>query len=474
VRHWTKEDEYCLTYEEVRKVEEYKTEAALADEDLMQSIEEVSASLISGGICDDNVRERFVELVRRVVETLIFNRSETFAVAVSQGTVEGLSSLDHRSLIELQLSEYPLPPIEGVDWVALLEEALWEMLRSDNEVVQEYFRSLLDSYTLMAFLRQTPDLQRAVRKLFAYGDIWLDTSVVLPLLAEFLDDEGGGRFTRMIKAARDAGLKLHVTPGVIEEVDSHMKRCVTCVRLEGEWVGLVPFLLKRYVITGRSRASFNGWLENFKGGHRPLEDIAEFLNDEFDISEDSLAAEMRMVPDELRNALQNIWHEAKRRRRESNVDDSAIDRLVEHDVENYCGVIGFRNHRGSSPYGYSAWWLTLDRGAFDLTGKLRGQMVSDPPSSPILSADFLVNYLAFGPARKNVAKSSERLLPVVMSGLRADWLTPDLLEEAESLREEVGHLPDRIIRRRVRDHLDAARRRIGPVALTGLDGGDDW
>jgi hypothetical protein len=42
-------------------------------------------------------------------------------------------------------------------------------------------------------------------------------------------EDGKGRFSRMIEAALDAGLKLYVTPGVIEEVERHMNKALTCV-----------------------------------------------------------------------------------------------------------------------------------------------------------------------------------------------------------------------------------------------------
>lgn len=57
----------------------------------------------------------------------------------------------------------------------------------------------------------------------------------------------------------------------------------------------------------------------------------------------------------------------------------------------------------------------------------------------------------------------------------ARYLTPELLAEAENLREELKDLPDRVVRRRVRDHLDRARRRLGPIANAGVgDIADDF
>ena len=73
-------------------------------------------------------------------------------------------------------------------------------------------------------LRETPDVQGAVEKMFSHGKIWLDTSIVLPLLAEPLFDGQTGRFTRMLEASHEAKLELFVTWGVIEEIERHMNR----------------------------------------------------------------------------------------------------------------------------------------------------------------------------------------------------------------------------------------------------------
>ena len=146
---------------------------------------------------------------------------------------------------------------------------------------------------------------------------------------------------------------------------------------------------------------------------------------------------------------------------------------MEHDVECYCGVTQLRRQERSSPFGYNAWWLTLDRQAFDLKQKLVEEMSTQPPDSPVLSADFMVNYLAFGPVRRRVGKERESHLPLTMDLVSPRYFNAELLAEAGSIREGLRDLPDRVVRRRIRDYLDRARRRLGPVAWAGLEELDD-
>ena len=67
----------------------------------------------------------------------------------------------------------------------------------------------------MAFLRQTPDVQSAIGKIFSHGEIWLDASAILPMLAEDLLDDRVPQFQEIVRIATDAGLAFYVTSGVV-------------------------------------------------------------------------------------------------------------------------------------------------------------------------------------------------------------------------------------------------------------------
>lgn len=146
-----------------------------------------------------------------------------------------------------------------------------------------------------------------------------------------------------------------------------------------------------------------------------------------------------------------------------------MNRLSRHDTENYVGVIEQRKQEKASPFGYSAWWLTLDRSAFIIADLLSKDFGITAPDSPAMSIDFLSQYLTLGPIRVRVNKDSARTLPIVFEPHLVRFLTPDLLKEADGIRTEMKDLPERVIRRRVRDHMDEARRRIGPMAKRGVD-----
>jgi hypothetical protein len=478
IKSWPGE-EYCLAHDEVLRFNEFRAANALVETELMKSINLIAKILLTARKIPFEHGSELTQRLRIVTDTVLFERSQSFAMAVQTGALAALADADFNTTIINELSKSSLPKLPNVDWLSVFQLGIREILLSEDLSIQSYLRSLADSYTLMAFLQQTPDVQRAVEKMFSHGNLWLDTTVLLPLIADTLLSEGEskGRFTRMIDTALDVGLKLFVTPGVIEEVERHMNRALTCSRMPfSQWQGAIPYLFERYISSGRSVHSFSAWLDNFRGDARPIEDLTEYLHETFGVDTRSLESESMSASTELRSALQSIWLERYERRQEryaSPLDDMAISRLVSHDVECYAGVVSLRTQERASPFGYSAWWLTVDRQTFDLKHRLRSMMTETPPDSPVMSADFLVNYLAIGPLRRKVSKGDESHLPMLMILGNASQLTPELMAEAGVLRDQFKNLPERLIRRQVRDGLDRAKASIGPIASQGMEAIDE-
>jgi hypothetical protein len=255
-------------------------------------------------------------------------------------------------------------------------------------------------------------------------------------------------------------------------MERHMNMALYCARVShSEWRGQVPLLLDKYLSNGNSPDSFSRWLETFRGEARPADDIADHLKDQYGIEVVDLEEAAASTPAELRDSVQRILYDMHRKRRNHNeIEELTLNRLVAHDVECYCGIIGSRAKEKHSTFGYSSWWLTLDHKIYSVITVLKSELSFDPPSSPVLSADFLINYLAFGPARVRINKSTESKLPLLMNTEAVSYFTTDLVAEARKLHGELKGLPESVVRRRVRDQLDKAKRQLGPVSDAGMTG----
>ncbi len=454
VKQVGKTESYHLSFQEQQELErrsvEFLLQSAELDKELSQEVRVAAPDL------GDDVVLAATQELRTALEAILEARGEAFAAAVVTGEARLLEGDDVRSIVR----QAGLRHLSADQAAALALDCL----EAPGAAVKRYLRSLADGYTLFAFLRQTPDVQKVVLDVFQEGDLWLDTSVILPLLIETLFDHPEDRFfTNVMRAARDAGLRLYVTAGIIEEVERHLHRSLTFARTEtSSWNGRVPFVYGAYTLSGRGRNSFAAWLEEFRGEEVPEEDIAQFLWEDFGIELSSLEEFAESADPDLRAAVQEIWHEVHDRRRGRGASDTtpAVTlRLVAHDVENCVGVIEQRKGTPMGPMGYRIWWVTLDRTANDLGRKLKERLGDDAPRSPALSPDFLLELVRLGPMRSAIDRDLHVDLPVMVDIGRYDNLPMELIDLADSVRKGCSDLSERVIARRVREAVNESKWR---------------
>jgi hypothetical protein len=477
IRHWTKPDEFCLTWDERVRLADRLTQLDALDSALRSHLRQAlttSAAEVDVDIDTESV-DALVDTCRSVVERVLLDRGAAFAEAVAREIGGDIQPADFEAILSKvvveQRLELPLP-------MHIVAATLQALLVSPPADVRTFLRGLADTYTLFAFMRETPDVQGAIVKLFSEGTIWLDTSVVLPLLAEELLDPSDRSHSQLIRAAAECGLELHITEGVLEELTTHVNRCVRYLQAlnTAGAHGVPPFLLASHRDAGHPDEDFRRWLETFCGND-PEYDLLEYLDEEHSITLSDLSDLAGRAPLTLRAAIAEIFH-ANREAREQQrlarfgvppMDRITRDKLVNHDVENYVGILQRRIERGErrSAFGYKSWWLTLDRGAFRMHDKLRADFGDKTPSSPSISPDFMLNYLAIGPARSRLSRRSEAALPLMLNMSVLDAVPPALVQLADQLRSELVGLPPRVVRRKIRETMDDARRLLGPTASAG-------
>ncbi|MCZ6654507.1 MAG: hypothetical protein O7D91_15945 [Planctomycetota bacterium] len=468
VRHWPKEDAFCLTHQEVvrqtERLSQAELEAARFDREFLDLLIDAMPDITTNGIA------LLVQRGRRVIKSFLLSQGEAFASAVTCDRHSArLADLGDALLRDIGAT--PLHPDEPSD-AKSITRILEEIVSAPSATMQAFLRRMADAYTLLGFLRETPDVQRAIVRLFGSGDVWLDTTVVLPLLAEAMELTEEKPFTDVLHAASQVGLKLHVTDGVVAELLNHLKFSLACARTPShEWRSRIPFLYWAYVSSGRDPSNLSSYFKRFRGAKRPEQDMSEFLEEEYGIHNTSLADEMMKADDELRIAVAEEWRMAKEEKTGTGTDQNpdVVRELVDHDVENYVGVLVRRskNRDRDRVYGHSAWWFTLDKIAFEMHSRLKARMKQTPPDPPVLSADFFLKYLSLGPIRSRLSKSDHQKLPIAIYEDGLD-VPKELLDIAARIRKENSDLPSYVIRRKIRDALDEARQTVGPHSRDGL------
>jgi hypothetical protein len=480
LRHWKQKDEFCLTWKERKRLDNRLSEIALQDDALRSELHSMATQFnteeglnISPEELDDTVNR-----ARSVLERVLLDRGATFAEAVLQEKGASVRFEDIEAVVYADILKPGRKSSVDPQHVAALVTSL---MVDPPDSVRSYLRNLADTYTLFAFMQETPDVQSAIIKIFAEGDIWLDTSVVLPLFGEVLLEQSSRAHSILFEAIREAGLRLFVTAGVVQELATHISRSRGYGHslTRGEKYGGEPFLLSCYRLAGRSLEGFDSWTETFSGSARPEDDVADYLSEFHGIEVRGLEDETARADEVLRAMVSEIWHESRdeRDRRALSMGVPATDMgtrnlLVAHDVENYVGTIMRRQDRKerTSPFGYKTWWLTLDRTAFRVARELESRINGRPPASPAISPDFMLRYLSIGPVRARLSKQTEQVLPLMLNMSILDAVPPELLELSDALRKDLAGLPSHVIRRKIRDMLDEARLLIGARGKAGQTG----
>lgn len=470
LRHWKETDEFALNAEEVIRLSSRLADVHSRDSKLVEETQKLLLEGIGDEAVNTSVLESLVARVKRVLEKFLLTRGERFSAALRTGSFADVGYEAINDIVIRDFSAHPDRSRLGKRAPDLTVNAIRALLFSPSPTMQSHLRSLADSYTLFSFLSETPDVQKVVSQMFSHGEIWFDTSFLLPVLLEELVDESERRYSAMLAAASEAGLALRVTPGVLEELDSHMHRSLLCARMPaGEWKSTVPFLLSGFTLSGKPISTFASWMEQFRGDSRSQDDIEDYLYDVHDIEVTNIDSEMSRFPDEMRFALDSAWRSAhETRRRFTEMDSLMQDRLIRHDVENFVAVLERRNQERESPFGYTSWLVTFDRAADQVMKNTRTKLGPMTPPSPLMSADFLSTYLTIGPLRSRVGRDTESRIPLLVETNIPDFVPAEFLAIAERTREEARNLPERIIRRRLRDKLDATKQVVGPIAKDGM------
>lgn len=399
-----------------------------------------------------------VGVLRRVFETIAVEFGNAFAEAVTHNSVdlpraevydivERLLINDARTLSMLEMKQ--------LDTFNLLAEAATQTLLSPAPAVARYLQDLSELYTLRAFLREAPDVQKVVDKLFSRGQLVLDTTVVLPVFVETLLPEGQQNYTNLLKGAKSAGMSLFCTAGVFNEAARHLQNSLLCHRLGSSWRGPTPMVLDRWRSL-RPQDDIRTFVEGFLG-EEPERDVEDFLVQTLGVERQDLSPDVERTFDlATRSRITELWRARKR------AATQELDLLLRHDVEMYLGVLALRKGQPTSVLGHEAWWVTLETNALALRGLAQKEGI-DLRSDPVMHPNFLSHLLAIGPTRRKLTNDERHRLPFLLTEQTSPWAIPELADVASEIRQEYGGRPEYFLRRKLRERLNALKAGRGPL-----------
>ena len=462
IKHLTTDDEFHLAYEEQQRLTDKLSTRSLQDTALDNEIR--SNLKFCAVSLDDLVIDQLSIITKQVLDLSLLKTGENFAAAVLKGTIQKIDMETVKSIIYTELANSIQLPKENMEkYPTIIIDALEHIIKSPNESVRKHLKCLSDTYTLFAFLRETKDVQKASKKIFSYGKIWLDTTLILPLFADYLlAEQREKKFSLIVKDLIACKVEVFIGTGVVNEVLYHIKNSLQCSEMGSQWKGRVPYLYGKYIESGRDRSQYRNWLTQFRGEERPELDILDFLKSEYEIQFADLTEDFNRADETLRVEVDQLWRDAHLNRRNGNsagleASTDTVDILIKNDVVNYIGIIERRKKETNNDLGYQHWWLTIDSIAWKIRNSLSCEL-EKITSSPLMSLDFLVQNISFGPNRSFLTRSDEQLLPILLDLDIYEAIPTEVLRVAEEVRLQNIELPEFVIQRKVRDACDRARK----------------
>src|SRR5713226_6510565 len=235
--HLTANDSYALHFDERQRLIQ-TTERSIDDRKqvgraLAQRVAE-NARLLELDNANASDSDEFMRAIEATFEQLLERQGGDFVSALTGYGPEArrVAVYDEvRTIITARATKLKAIGAILSDLMELATDTVRSVLAEPGPVFQPYLRNLADAYILLAFLRQTPQVDKALGTLFGQGVLVLDTTVILPCFAETLLPPGQRIFTTTLRAAREAGLDVHITRGVLEEVDIHLNNSLNCYRM---------------------------------------------------------------------------------------------------------------------------------------------------------------------------------------------------------------------------------------------------
>ena len=199
-----------------------------------------------------------------------------------------------------------------------------DVLTAPSDPLRIHLQRYADAYLLLFFLRENPDIQKVMAKVFQMGVLLVDTSFIVPALAETALPTEQQRLTGLLKAAKAAGMHLYVNDDVLNELKTHLRRLqyAYLTYIEPSLRDRGPnqlevgsqVLVKAYLTVKANNRdlSFATFLYRFMGETDPKQDLIETLREYFGIEYRAFEDEYKDLDQILIANVMEVWMARKK------------------------------------------------------------------------------------------------------------------------------------------------------------------
>lgn len=427
IRHHKKVDQYCLPYETRSEI----TERNIADHALHDHFTKSVGALLEDRLNEEDINIRSfkpVELALDILRELFHKQGLEFAQFVSTGDGGVLIDQSLDEIVRQKIISVGIPPKVRNAIQFILLEVFRQVIYNGDEHQKEYLAKLSNTYNMLFLLQIDPTLARYFEHVAADLRIYVDSSILIPAMAEYFLEPHNQRYTILLRHARDAGISILVNSYVIGEIENHIRNMKTIFLTEYESREdlfndrMSVIFVEEILIRAYFYAKLNGQITNFR------EFIEEFvswrmygdmrgelilwLEDQFGVQ--FVENEIKLDPEAVEQLTQALAPLKANDEKRARTDAKQLLTIYELRKEN-------NESSRTGIFGYSTWWLTSD-----VTSQIAFQRIASAKqngASPYIRADYIYNYISLAPSKKHVDAIYQKMFPTLL-GVNISFYVP--------------------------------------------------
>lgn len=423
VRWHPKKDQYCLSYEHRKNIEDDNAE----DEALRLAVVDSFRTRMAGKFGTTLT----IDQINTAVDVSLLSLNRTFeaegvelaSFILSQQPESSPNTIaDH---VDACLVERNTKQVEFAQLKEAILENLWGAFYDSTHEERLYFAKLSATYTLLFCLNTEPRIVEYFQNMASDFYLYVGSDIIVRVLSEKYLRAEDQMMTNTLRIIGDAGGKIALTDQVLDEVHSHLEAADYEYRNKYEGVELSidlaiarnsdRILIRAYYYSRLSPpagvqgpSDWSEFIEQICGyddlhGSDGREQIMRFLQAKFGmeyVTEEEVAS--LCDPFEVERLSTDLQQEKK------------DPRLARNDAEMTLAVYGRRKHlresSSVSEFGYRTWWLTAESRILRHTENL----VSQYHARYMMRPEFILNFITLLPSTAVVKRTYRGIFPSVL------------------------------------------------------------
>lgn len=428
IKHHRQENAYCLPYETRLEI----AERNMVDQALLEHFKTNLASLLDNKLKAEGLTLRTsnpVELAMNVLHTLFHKQGLEFAQFIMTGDRGVLIDQLLNDVIREKISEAGITPKNRDIVHYVLLETFREIVYNGDEQQKEFLSKLSSTYNMLFLLQIDPTLAQYFERIAGELRIYVDSSILIPAMAEYFLEPHNQRYTNLLRNARDAGITILVNNYVINEIENHLRSTKNTYlreyeRLEHIYndrmsiIFIEQILIRAYFYVRLSNKvnSFREFFQEFVSWNMNGDirgELVLWLEDQFGVQyiENDVAIDPHEV-ERLTEALAPLKHNQDPNRARTDAKQLLTIYQLRKD-NNETSETGI--------FGYKTWWLTSD-----VTSQRAFQQIAESQANtvtPYIRADYIYNYITLAPSKQHVDSIYRKMFPTLL-GVNVSFYVP--------------------------------------------------